>query len=79
MIAKYPGTCFACNKPIHRGELINFHGRGRAEHATQCNADQAAKDFKVSNVRFNAPKPSQEDYPCSDMGYEDQCARQCGF
>ena len=22
---------------------------------------------------------SQEDYPCSDMGYEDQCAARCGL
>lgn len=27
-----------------------------------------------------APAPaSQEDYPCSDRGYEDQCARACGY
>lgn len=34
MIAKYPGTCITCQKPITRGEQINFYGRGQAEHAT---------------------------------------------
>jgi len=38
MIAKYPGVCCACSKPIHRGETINFFGRGRAEHAHGCQA-----------------------------------------
>lgn len=33
MIAKFPGTCRACNQPIRRGDAINFYGRGHAEHA----------------------------------------------
>jgi len=32
MIAKYPGTCRACGKPIKRGDQINYFGRGRVEH-----------------------------------------------
>lgn len=32
MIAKYPGTCAACNEPISRGEPICFFGKGHAEH-----------------------------------------------
>lgn len=48
MIAKYPGTCRACGVAIHRGETINFFGRGHAEHAncdgehTEVNEDDAA-------------------------------------
>lgn len=33
MTAKYNGTCKACGCEILRGDLINFHGRGHAEHA----------------------------------------------
>lgn len=33
MIAKFPGHCPKCNGDIKRGELINFYGRGHAEHA----------------------------------------------
>lgn len=32
MIAKYPGTCTTCGESIQRGDTINFHGKGRAEH-----------------------------------------------
>jgi hypothetical protein len=33
MHSKFPGTCARCSQPIQRGELINFYGRGHAEHA----------------------------------------------
>lgn len=33
MTAKYPGQCSACGEPIHRGDTINFFGKGRVEHA----------------------------------------------
>ena len=39
MIARYPGTCCETGKPIHRGDKINFYGRGRAalvESAEDC-------------------------------------------
>ncbi len=33
MIAKYPGTCFECGKPIKRGDSIRYYGRMHCEHA----------------------------------------------
>ena len=63
MIAKNPGHCAACGKPIARGQSINFFGRGRAEH-TDC---AGVKSVAATNG-------SVEDYACSDRGYEDQCA-----
>lgn len=33
MTAKYPGTCRACGGSIQVGAMINFYGRGHAEHA----------------------------------------------
>jgi len=43
MIAKYPGTCRACNQPIKAGCQINFYGRGHAEHA-DCNRPAMNED-----------------------------------
>ena len=33
MTAKYPGQCGRCQGAIARGDVINFYGRGHAEHA----------------------------------------------
>jgi hypothetical protein len=38
MIARYPGTCWACGETIRPGDKINFHGRGRVEHSVCRNA-----------------------------------------
>ncbi len=47
MIAKYPGQCMTCGNPIRRGETINFHGRGRAEHAA-CGEERAGEDERAN-------------------------------
>jgi hypothetical protein len=60
LTAKYKGTCFVCAKSIQPGEQINHYGRGRAAH-TQCEVELS--------------KASQEDYACSDAGYEEMCER----
>lgn len=39
MIAKYPGTCCECNKPIRVQTPIKFYGRGRAAHVNCYNPD----------------------------------------
>ncbi len=43
MTAKYPGTCATCGQPIKKGDTINFHGRGRAEHA-ECTDQERQTD-----------------------------------
>jgi len=32
MTARFPGTCKACGEAIHKGDPINFFGKGHAEH-----------------------------------------------
>lgn len=43
MLAKYPGHCNKCGQPIARGDTINWHGRGHAEHY-DCNCPHSAPD-----------------------------------
>lgn len=43
MIAKYPGVCITCRQPIQRGEMINFYGRGQAEHARHTQPEPASE------------------------------------
>lgn len=62
IVAKYPGMCSRCGKPIKPGETVTYERRGRIVHP----------DCQQEAI-------SQEDYPCSDMGYEDQCAARCGL
>jgi hypothetical protein len=58
MISKFPGTCRACGGAINRGELINFFGRGHAEHAHACKTqadkkpDGACWNCKAENGFF---------------------------
>lgn len=68
MTAKYPGRCRTCGTEITPGERINFYGRGQATHLV------CPENLEPNDRLLN----SQEDYPCSDMGYEDQCAEACG-
>ena len=57
--AKFASSCPTCGGKIRKGEQINWE-RGKPAQHVQC-APQAEH-------------VSQEDYPCSDRGYEDQCA-----
>jgi hypothetical protein len=67
MIARYPGTCCECHKPIARGTTIVFYGRGQAAHA-ECGTMPVQRD-----------NSSAEDACCGDAAYEDACARACGL
>ena len=61
MTNKYKGTCSVCGQPVqaNTGLLEKKAGKWAVKHQS-CN---------------NRPGATMEDYPCSDMGYEDQCAR----
>lgn len=65
MTAKYPGKCFECGGSFPAGEQIKYYGRLHCEHAV-CPANSERQQLA-------------EDYPCSDMGYEDACAEACGL
>jgi hypothetical protein len=62
MIAKYPGTCFECGKPIQRGDLIRYYGRLHCEHA-ECT---------------DGGKPEQSGPDHFDLMIEDQMRDACG-
>lgn len=65
LTAKYPGTCFHCHKPIRLGDVINFHGKGKAAHPV-CDA--------------TAPKNAPSHVPDSfDMQVEDNMRDACGL
>ena len=59
---KYAGSCTVCGKRLARGVLAAWTGKGQIE-CQPC---------------YDEGKPSAEDYECSDMGYEDACARAVG-
>lgn len=61
--AKFNGECKACGKKIRKGETIQWERGAGARHIA-CSG---------------RPESAQEDYPCTDRGYEDQCAAACGF
>ncbi len=64
--SKYQGKCSTCGGKIRKGETIDWSRSGGARH--------------VACVSINPGSGGpQEDYPCSDRGYEDQCAAACGF
>jgi hypothetical protein len=53
MIAKYPGQCIRCGGAIKRGEIINFLGHKRAEHAN-CQATQGPPADEDERAGFEA-------------------------
>lgn len=63
MIAKYPGRCFECGKPIVPGDSIKYYGRLHCEHA-KCSEASVQSD----------PGP---DY--FDMQVEDNMRDACGL
>lgn len=66
------GACWICGNP--EGRFRNL-GAATPVWCDGCNEKEQAKRKTVGNVVFN----SREDYPCSDAGYEDACARACGM
>ena len=66
MTSKFKGTCRKCGGNIAKGSEIKWSKETGAMHLS-CSPDQPNQQY------------SHEDYPCSDLGYEDACARACGF
>ncbi len=59
--AKYPGTCARTGKPIKRGDLINFYGRGHAELATSGAGSAARRQNEAMEEWVEDPEQYQED------------------
>jgi len=53
MTAKYSGTCNYCGQPIKRGDLINFFGKGRAEH-NNCESGCTGEDGQTGGFEDEA-------------------------
>lgn len=69
--AKIVAPCWICKAPD--GRFRNL-GAATPVWCDACFAAEQAKTKTIGNVRFNP----REDYPCSDMGYEDACRDACG-
>lgn len=84
MKSKYNGKCGTCGGPIRKGAEIFWTKAGGAAHFA-CRYDPASANDKCyegaagRRDRTAAAMTIQEDYPCSDRGYEDQCAAACGM
>ena len=48
MIARYPGTCADCGRPIRPGDSIAFFGRGHAEHQACAEERGATEETELS-------------------------------
>jgi hypothetical protein len=70
MTARKHSACAGdCGRPIKPGDRIVYAGKGKAYHS----------GCEPTHGRRTNGASLQEDYPCSDLGYEDQCAERCGF
>jgi len=66
---KYSGKCSVCGGFVRR--QAGYIQKNNGKWVVYCsNCYFHADDKKGATV---------EDYCCSDMGYEDQCASRCGF
>lgn len=64
--------CWECKDP--NGRQRNYG----AATPVYCDPCEARIRPTTLDYQLRHPKPTQEDYPCSDLGYEDQCAEACG-
>ena len=71
--SKPVAPCWLCHNPEGRFRAM---GAATPVWCDACFEKEKAKTVTICNVRFQ--RSSVEDYPCSDMGYEDQCAAACG-
>ena len=62
--------CRECGATLPAGVRANWYKNG-AVYGLTCHSKSAG--------RTSARVDSNEDYPCSDRGYEDQCAAACGL
>lgn len=70
---KRAGVCRECGAQLPAGTRASWYRNG-AVYGLNCHAKNgAAVDRKT-----RAAGGSHEDYPCSDLGYEDACAAACG-
>ena len=69
MTNKYKGKCHKCNATVdkHAGIVEKEFGKWLVS-CLDCTANNIVEI-----------ESSSEDYPCSDMGYEDQCRIACGL
>lgn len=67
---RYPSECKECGTPLPAGTKARWYRR-HGVYGLDCHQKQA--------VASQPSQPSQEDYPCTDLGYEDQCAAACGL
>jgi len=70
MQSKFRGQCSRCQGEIRKGEQIAWSRATGALHS-------ACSDPR-DTMTGQQYRESGEDYPCSDRGYEDQCAAACG-
>ena len=69
MQAKYRGTCTNCRAAIEVGQTIYWGKRSGACHV-DCETARSGGRSKYANDNSGV-----EDRACSDMAYEDACAR----
>lgn len=58
LVAKYPGRCRSCSKPIAAGQTIKWFGRGQAEHqyCFQPDGPQPASEVRAPCWICKAPE-----------------------
>ncbi len=61
--SKFPGTCRDCGARISRGQLVEFHGRGRGVSCVSCEpkANAPLQPDAPCWELINAEKPEDED------------------
>jgi hypothetical protein len=78
--AATPVRCDQC-----QAVAVYWHSLRSADHEEWRRKSQGTELSAAQLAYANRPQPSQpsqptaEDYPCTDAGYEDACARACGF
>jgi hypothetical protein len=75
--AATPVRCDLC-----QAVAVYWHSLSSADQADWRRKSQGTELSAAQLAYTNRPQPSQasaEDYPCTDAGYEDACARACGF
>jgi hypothetical protein len=68
---KRAATCHDCGAHIPAGTQARWYRSG-AVYGLTCHGQQTASALD------HKQRASGEDYPCSDLGYEDACAAACG-
>ena len=70
---KRKGRCHDCGAILQPGTRARWYRSG-AVFGLTCHGTGKSTPYAGDGKT----RASAEDYPCSDMGYEDQCAAACG-